>query len=148
MTTVRKIIDEKARTEVFTVPANETVLTALQVMEKGNVGAVLVTENEKIVGIFTERDYARQGEIKGRFAKDTLVSELMSKEMVMVKPETLLTECAELMYKYHVRHLPIVENDRIVGIVSIRRLAEALIEQEKGAVIKLEHYILGTGYGE
>lgn len=148
MTTVRKIIDEKARTEVFTVPANETVLTALQVMEKGNVGAVLVTENEKIVGIFTERDYARQGEIKGRFAKDTLVSELMSKEMVMVKPETLLTECAELMYKYHVRHLPIVENDRVVGIVSIRRLAEALIEQEKGAVIKLEHYILGTGYGE
>lgn len=148
MTTVRKIIDEKARTEVFTVPANETVLTALQVMKKGNVGAVLVTENEKIVGIFTERDYARQGEIKGRFAKDTLVSELMSKEMVMVKPETLLTECAELMYKYHVRHLPIVENDRVVGIVSIRRLAEALIEQEKGAVIKLEHYILGTGYGE
>lgn len=148
MTTVRKIIDEKARTEVFTVPANETVLTALQVMEKGNVGAVLVTENEKIVGIFTERDYARQGEIKGRFAKNTLVSELMSKEMVMVKPETLLTECAELMYKYHVRHLPIVENDRVVGIVSIRRLAEALIEQEKGAVIKLEHYILGTGYGE
>lgn len=148
MTTVRKIIDEKARTEVFTVPANETVLTALQVMEKGNVGAVLVTENEKIIGIFTERDYARQGEIKGRLAKGTLVSELMSKQMVMVKPETLLTECAELMYKYHVRHLPIVENDRVVGIVSIRRLAEALIEQEKGAVIKLEHYILGTGYGE
>lgn len=148
MTTVRKIIDEKARTEVFTVPANETVLTALQVMEKGNVGAVLVTENEKIIGIFTERDYARQGEIKGRLAKDTLVSELMIKQMVMVKPETLLTECAELMYKYHVRHLPIVENDRVVGIVSIRRLAEALIEQEKGAVIKLEHYILGTGYGE
>jgi CBS domain-containing protein len=148
MTTVRKIIDEKARTEVFTVPANETVLAALQVMEKGNVGAVLVTENEKIIGIFTERDYARQGEIKGRLAKDTLVSELMSKQMVMVKPETLLTECAELMYKYHVRHLPIVENDRVVGIVSIRRLAEALIEQEKGAVIKLEHYILGTGYGE
>jgi len=148
MTTVRKIIDEKARTEVFTVPANEMVLAALQVMEKGNVGAVLVTENEKIIGIFTERDYARQGEIKGRLAKDTLVSELMSKQMVMVKPETLLTECAELMYKYHVRHLPIVENDRVVGIVSIRRLAEALIEQEKGAVIKLEHYILGTGYGE
>ncbi|MCL4269280.1 MAG: CBS domain-containing protein [Anaerolineales bacterium] len=148
MTTVRKIIDEKARTEVFTVPANETVLAALQVMEKGNVGAVLVTENEKIIGIFTERDYARQGEIKGRLAKDTLVSELMSKQMVMVKPETLLTECAELMYKYHVRHLPIVENDHVVGIVSIRRLAEALIEQEKGAVIKLEHYILGTGYGE
>lgn len=148
MTTVRKIIDEKARTEVYTVPATETVLTALKAMDEGNVGAVLVTEDEKIVGIFTERDYARQGELKGRHAKDTLISELMSRKMVMVKPETLLTECADLMYKYHVRHLPIVEKDRIIGIVSIRRLAEALIEQEKGNVTKLEHYILGTGYGE
>ena len=148
MTTVRKIIDEKARNDVYTVPADETVLTALEEMSKSNVGALLVTENEKIVGIFTERDYARQGEIKGKFAKDTLIREMMSRDLVMVKPETLLTECAELMYKHHVRHLPIVEKGQVVGIVSIRRLAEALIEQEKGAVTKLEHYILGTGYGE
>jgi CBS domain-containing protein len=148
MTTVRKIIDEKARNDVYTVPADETVLTALEEMSKSNVGALLVTENEKIVGIFTERDYARQGEIKGKFAKDTLIREMMSRDLVMVNPETLLTECAELMYKHHVRHLPIVEKGQVVGIVSIRRLAEALIEQEKGAVTKLEHYILGTGYGE
>ena len=148
MTTVRKIIDEKARNDVYTVPSDETVLTALEEMSKSNVGALLVTENEKIVGIFTERDYARQGEIKGKFAKDTLIREMMSRDLVMVKPETLLTECAELMYKHHVRHLPIVEKGQVVGIVSIRRLAEALIEQEKGAVTKLEHYILGTGYGE
>lgn len=148
MTTVRKIIDEKARNDVYTVPADETVLTALEEMSKSNVGAILVTENEKIVGIFTERDYARQGEIKGKFAKDTLIREMMSRDLVMVNPETLLTECAELMYKHHVRHLPIVEKGQVVGIVSIRRLAEALIQQEKGAVTKLEHYILGTGYGE
>jgi len=148
MTTVRKIIDEKTDMEVFTVPVNATVLTALETMDNGNVGAVLVIENEKIVGIFTERDYARQGELKGRHAKDTLVSELMSKKLVMVKPETLLTECADLMRQYHVRHLPIVEKDRVIGIVSIRRLAEALIAHEKGTITKLEHYILGTGYGE
>ncbi|GAB1470783.1 CBS domain-containing protein [Chloroflexota bacterium] len=148
MATVRKLIDNKARTEIFTVPAAETVLAALNVMDKGNVGAVLVTENEKIIGIFTERDYARQGEIKGRHAEDTLVSDLMSRDMVMVKPETLLSDCAGLMYKYHVRHLPIIDNGEIIGIVSIRRLAEALIEEEKGAVSKLEQYILGTGYGE
>lgn len=148
MTTVRKILDEKETTEVFTIPIEATVLTALKVMDEGNVGAVLVKENEKIVGIFTERDYARQGEIKGRRAEETLVRDLMSTKLVMVKPETLLTECADLMYKYHVRHLPIVDKDRIVGIVSIRRLAEALIAQEKGNVTKLEHYILGTGYGE
>jgi len=148
MTTVRKIIDEKSRADIFTIPAEETVMRALEEMSKSNVGALLVTENEKIVGIFTERDYAREGELKGKQAKDTLVRELMSRDLVMVSPETLLSECAELMYKHHVRHLPIVEKGKVVGVVSIRRLAEALIEQEKVNVTKLEHYILGTGYGE
>ncbi len=148
MTTVRKIIEDKARTEVFTIPIDATVLNALEVMDKSNVGAVLVTENEKIVGIFTERDYARQGELKGRHAEDTHVRDLMSTSLVMVKPETLLTECADLMYKYHVRHLPIIDKDKLIGIVSIRRLAEALLAEDKGTISKLEHYILGTGYGE
>lgn len=148
MTTVRKILDEKALTEVFTVPIESTVLTALKVMDEGNVGAVLVTENENIVGIFTERDYARHGELKGRRAEETLVRDLMSTKLVMVKPETLLTECADLMYKYHVRHLPIQENGKVTGIVSIRRLAEALLAEDKGTITKLENYILGTGYGE
>ena len=148
MTTVRKIIDEKSRADIFTIPAEETVMRALEEMSKSNVGALLVTEKEKIVGIFTERDYAREGELKGKLAKDTLVREMMSRDLVMVNPETLLTECAELMYKHHVRHLPIVDKGQVVGVVSIRRLAEALIEQEKGNVTKLEHYILGTGYGE
>jgi CBS domain-containing protein len=148
MTTVRKIIDEKSRAEIYTISADETVMSALEEMSKSNVGALLVTEDDKITGIFTERDYARQGELKGRLAKDTLVREMMSRDLVMVKPETLLSECAELMYKHHVRHLPIVEKGEVVGVVSIRRLAEALIEQEKHNVTKLEHYILGTGYGE
>lgn len=148
MTTVRKIIESKARTEVFTVPINATVLDALKAMDEGNVGAVLVTEDEKIVGIFTERDYARQGELKGKRAEETRVRDLMSTDLVMVKPETLLTECADLMYQHHVRHLPIIDKEKVVGIVSIRRLAEALLAEEKGTITKLEHYILGTGYGE
>ncbi|MBL8062291.1 MAG: CBS domain-containing protein [Anaerolineales bacterium] len=148
MTTVRKIIEDKARTEVYTIPSTATVLDALKAMDEGNVGAVLVTENEKIVGIFTERDYARQGEVKGRHAEDTFVRDLMSTKLVMVKPETLLTECADLMRQYHVRHLPIMDKDKLVGIVSIRRLAEALLAEDKGTITKLEHYILGTGYGE
>jgi CBS domain-containing protein len=68
--------------------------------------------------------------------------------MVLIKPETTLEECAELMAKYHVRHLPVLEKERVVGIVSIRRLAEALIQQEKGTILELENYILGSGYGE
>ena len=148
MTTVRKILDEKAEAKILTIPANATVFAALQVMREGNTGAVLVTEGEKIVGIFTERDYAREGEVKGRSAKDTLVSEVMTSQMVLIKPETTLEECAELMGKYHVRHLPVLEQDRVVGVVSIRRLAEGLLQQQKGTIVELENYILGTGYGE
>ena len=148
MTTVRKLVDEKAEAKIYTVPSNATVFDALQVMYEGNTGAVLVTENEKIVGIFTERDYAREGEVKGRTARETLVADVMTKQMVLIKPETTLEECADLMGKYHVRHLPVLEKERVVGIVSIRRLAEALLAEEKGAIVKLESYILGTGYGE
>lgn len=148
MTTVRKILDEKAQAKILTIPSNATVFAALQVMNEGNTGAVLVTEGEKIVGIFTERDYAREGEVKGRSAKDTLVSDVMTSQMVLIKPETTLEECAELMGKYHVRHLPVLEKDRVVGIVSIRRLAEGLLADQKGAIVELENYILGTGYGE
>jgi CBS domain-containing protein len=148
MTTVRKILDEKAETKIYTVPSIATVFEALQVMCEGNTGAVLVTEDEKVVGIFTERDYAREGEVKGRIAKETVVADVMTRQMVLIKPETTLDECVELMGKYHVRHLPIVEKDRVVGIVSIRRLAESLLQQKQGTIVELENYILGTGYGE
>jgi len=148
MTTVRKILDEKAESKVLTIPSTATVFAALQVMCEGNTGAVLVTEDEKIVGIFTERDYAREGEVKGRSAKDTLVSDVMTSQMVLIKPETSLEECAELMGKYHVRHLPVLDKDHVVGVVSIRRLAEGLLADQKGAIVELENYILGTGYGE
>ena len=148
MTTVRKIVDEKTEVKVYTVPADATVLTALQIMDKANTGAVLVSENEKIVGIFTERDYAREGEVKGKHAEDTIVRDVMTSEMVMIKPETTLQECAELMRKYRVRHLPVLENDHVIGMVSIRGLAEAMLQEQKGTIVELENYILGTGYGE
>ena len=148
MTTVRKILDEKAEAKIYTVHSSATVFEALLVMCEGNTGAVLVAEDEKIVGIFTERDYAREGEIKGRSAKDTIVGEVMTSQMVLIKPETTLEECAELMGKYHVRHLPVLDKDRVVGVVSIRRLAEGLLAEQKGTIVKLESYILGSGYGE
>ncbi len=148
MTTVRKLIDEKAEIKIFTVPSNATVFDALQVMCEGNTGAVLVTEEEKIVGIFTERDYAREGEVKGRVAREIIVADVMTSQMVLIKPETTLEECAELMAKYHVRHLPVLEKERVIGIVSIRRLAEALLAEHKGTIVTLESYILGSGYGE
>ena len=148
MTTVRKILDEKAEAKIYTVPSTATVFKALQVMCEGNTGAVLVTEGEKIVGIFTERDYAREGEVKGLSAKSTVVADVMTRQMVLIKPETTLEECVELMGRYHVRHLPVLDKERVVGVVSIRRLAESLLEQKQGTILELENYILGTGYGE
>lgn len=148
MTTVRKLVDEKPGTKLHTIAADATVLAALQVMEEANTGAVLVSEDEKIVGIFTERDYAREGEVKGKLAKDTIVRDVMTSQMVMIRPETTLQECAELMRQYRVRHLPVLEKDRVIGMVSIRRLAEALLQEQKGTIVELENYILGTGYGE
>jgi len=147
MTTVRKLLESKSETPLYRVEATQTVLQALQVMDKANTGAVLVQEEEKIVGIFTERDYARQGEVQGRLAQNTIIGEVMTRQMVMVKPETTLQECAELMRKYRVRHLPVLEGEHIVGVVSIRGLAEALLEEQKGTIVQLENYILGTGYG-
>ena len=148
MTTVRKLLDDKPNTKIQTIPASATVLDALKIMAEAETGAVLVTENDKIIGIFTERDYARQGEVKGVYAKDTIVRDVMTSQMVMIKPETTLQDCAELMRQYRVRHLPVIENERVIGIVSIRGLAEALLQQKQGAIVELEKYILGTGYGE
>jgi CBS domain-containing protein len=147
MSTVRKLLEAKGDTKVYTVAATDTVLTALQVMADSNTGAVLVARDDKIVGIFTERDYAREGEVKGRCAKETIVGDVMTKELVSVMPETTIQQCAELMAKYHVRHLPVVENERIVGVISLRRLAEGLLEDQKSTIVELENYILGTGYG-
>jgi CBS domain-containing protein len=147
MTTVRKILEEKAETAICTVAVTDTVLQALKVMQESNTGAILVTEGDKIVGIFTERDYARQGEVKGRCAKETIIGDVMTKEMILIKPETTAQQCAELMAKYRVRHLPVLENERVIGIISLRRLAQALLDEQKGTITELENYILGTGYG-
>ena len=118
MVTVRKLIDEKAEARIYTIPSNATVFDALLVMCEGNTGAVLVTDDEKIVGIFTERDYAREGEVKGRTARETIVSDVMTSQMVLIKPETTLEECAELMGKYHVRICPC--SRRIAWLASSR----------------------------
>ncbi len=147
MTTVRKLIEAKPDSRIYTVAATDTVFHALQTMNEGNTGAVLVIDDNKIVGIFTERDYAREGEVKGRLARDTIIKDVMTSQMVLIKPETTLEEAAGLMRKYHVRHLPVLDGDKVVGMVSIRGLAEGLLADHKGMITELENYILGTGYG-
>lgn len=148
MAIVQKILNEKPDMQLYSVPSTGTVLDALKVMSEANTGAVLVKEGQRIVGIFTERDYARHGEVQGKVASQTPISEVMTHEMVMVKPETSVRQCADLMARYHLRHLPVIDGEKVIGVVSMRRIAEAILEEQKGTIVELENYIMGTGYGQ
>ena len=148
MITVRKLLEEKAKElKVYSVSVNDNVLKALQVMTEGDTGAVLVSDGDQYVGIFTERDYARDGELKGRCAKDTLIKDVMTETLFSIKPETTMNECMELMIKRSIRHLPVVSNAHVVGLVSIRDVVRAITEDNQSTIDNLENYIQGTGYG-
>ena len=148
MITVRKLLEEKNQEEtVYSVAANDSVLQALKVMADADTGAVLVSEGDQYVGIFTERDYARDGELKGQCAKDTLVKDVMSQLLYSVKPETTVQECMELMTKYRIRHLPVVSNARVIGLISIGDVVRAVRDEDESTINDLQNYIQGTGYG-
>ncbi len=148
MITVRKLLEEKTQEEnVYSVAANDSVLQALKVMADADTGAVLVSEGDQYVGIFTERDYARDGELKGQCAKDTLIKDVMSQLLYSVKPETTVHECMELMTKYRIRHLPVVVNARVIGLVSIGDVVRAVNDEDESTINDLQNYIQGTGYG-
>ena len=148
MITVRKLLEEKKQEEnVYSVAVNDTVLQALRMMADADTGAVLVSEGDQYVGIFTERDYARDGELKGHSAKDTRIKDVMSQIMYSVKPETTVHDCMELMTKYHIRHLPVVSNARVIGLVSIGDVVRAVKDEDESTINDLQNYIQGTGYG-
>ena len=148
MITVRKLLEEKKQEEnVYSVAATDSVLQALKVMADADTGAVLVSEGDQYVGIFTERDYARDGELKGQLAKDTQIKGVMSQILYSVKPETTVHDCMELMTKYHIRHLPVVSNARVIGLVSIGDVVRAVKDEDESTINDLQNYIQGTGYG-
>jgi CBS domain-containing protein len=128
------------------VSPKDTVLHALQVMAQENIGAVLVVEGHKVLGIFTERDYARKGEVAGRTAAHTLVKEMMTSELISVTPKTSLEECLKLMQTYHIRHLPVVDGERVIGILSMRDVMEAVLKERESEIVGLENYIIGSSF--
>jgi CBS domain-containing protein len=146
MTTVRKLLEVKGKAGNVSVSEEDTVLSALKVMADANIGAVLVTEGKKFVGIFTERDYLIKGELAGRLAKDTLVKDVMTHSMYTVTKETSTEQCMALMDEHHFRHLPVVEKDQLVGMVSIRDVMGAMLENKESEIKGLENYIMGSGF--
>ena len=146
MAIVSQLMDRKGDGKKFSVASPDSVLNALEVMAEANIGAVMVTQDDKIVGIFTERDYTRKGELKGLAAKDTPVSEVMTEQMFTVTAATPIDDCMELMKEYRIRHLPVVEEGAMGGIVSMRDVVEVLIAERDSDIKGLENYLLSTGF--
>ena len=146
MTTVRKLLEVKESAANFSVEATQSVLDALKVMAEAQIGAILVTENDKIIGIYTERDYLYKGELEGRSAKNTKIKDVMIPQMITVTNDTTVDQCMALMKQYRIRHLPVVENDQLVGLVSMRDVMLAAIENRESEIRGLENYIMGSGF--
>jgi len=146
MATVKQLMSKKSDGTNYAVEYTDNVLEALKIMAEGNTSAVMITEGDKIVGIFTERDYSRKGELEGKIAKTTLVQDLMTEQMITVTPETSLDQCMGLMKQYRIRHLPVIENDKMVGMVSMRDVVDAILSDRESTIKGLENYILGSGF--
>jgi CBS domain-containing protein len=128
---------------VWSVGPDDTVLHALGVMAEREIGAVIVVEDIKLVGILTERDYARKVVLAGRSSKESAIREVMTAEVICVPPSRTIDECLALMTDKRVRHLPVVEHKRVVGLVSIGDLVRARIAEQEQVIEQLQHYIAG-----
>ncbi len=139
MTTVRQMLAHKK--EIYTVPPDASVLDALRLMADKNIGAVLVVEGDRLAGILSERDYARKVVLHGKSSKDTPVREIMSSQVFTVEPAAAAGECMALMTQQRVRHLPVMEQGHLVGVISIGDVVKAIVEEQEFTIHQLENYI-------
>jgi CBS domain-containing protein len=142
MKLVKHLLDAKGR-DIISVDRGLSVLDAIKLMADKSVGALVVMQDGKLNGIVTERDYARKVIIKGRSSKNTRVDEIMTANVLTTTPEQTVDECMGLMSEGRFRHLPVVENDVVVGIISIGDLVQAIIADQKEEIEQLEQYISG-----
>ncbi|NOX60982.1 MAG: CBS domain-containing protein [Chloroflexi bacterium] len=142
MKTVKQLLDEKGR-DVWTVTPDSTVFDALKLMADKNIGAVVVTDAKGICGIMSERDYARKVVLHGRSSRTTPVSEIMTERVLVVRPDQTVQECMALMTRKRLRHLPVVEDGELVGIISIGDVVKAILSEQEFMIDQLETYIMG-----
>lgn len=140
MTTVEQLLEHKGR-EVWSIAPDAFVLDALKEFVNRNVGSLVVMEDDRIVGIFTERHYARNVFLKGKASPTTKVRDVMATDVAYVSPEQTVPECMAIMTDKKYRHLPVMKDDRVVGMVSIGDLVESTISNQKFIIEQLEHYI-------
>jgi CBS domain-containing protein len=140
MITVRQLLDKKGR-QIFSIAPGAAVLEAIRLMAEHHVGALLVMEGETLSGIVSERDYARKVILMGRSSADTPVRDIMTAGVITVQPETPVAQCMQVMTERRVRHLPVIEAGRVVGMVSIGDLVKAVIAEQQQHIEQLESYI-------
>jgi CBS domain-containing protein len=142
MVTVRELLETKGGV-VLTIAPADSVFDAIQLMAEKSVGALVVMDGSDLIGIITERDYARKIVLKGRSSKKTACRNIMTGEVLVVSPDRTLDECMALMSDKRIRHLPVMENDRLVGIISIGDCIKAIVSKQEFIIEQLENYIRG-----
>lgn len=143
MKTVKELLRAKSD-GVWSIDPGATVYDAIVIMAEKNVGALLVMDGGRVVGMLSERDYARRVDLVGHSSASTKVREVMSSRVVFVKPSETVEQCMELMTDKHIRHLPVMEEDKLLGLVSIGDLVKAVIAEQKSVIGQLESYITGS----
>ncbi|AMV71753.1 CBS domain-containing protein [Desulfuromonas carbonis] len=141
MKTVRELVKAKGQ-EVWTVRPDQTVYAALELMAEKEIGALVVVEREQVIGILSERDYARKVVLRGVTSRETKVAEIMSKRVVFVRPEQTVEECLGLMTQKRCRHLPVMKDKKLVGLISIGDAVKEIIAAKEHLISQLENYIL------
>jgi CBS domain-containing protein len=143
MKSVAQVLKSKPGQTVETVTPSTSVFDAIKLMAAKNIGALLVLEDQKIAGIITERDYARKIVLMGRSSKETPVRDIMTFPVMVVRPEQTNEECMALMTDSRLRHLPVVDQGKLIGLISIGDLVKDIISEQKFIIEQLEHYIAG-----
>lgn len=142
MITVRDVLDRKGRT-VWSIHPGDSVYRALEIMSERHIGALVVTEEDRLVGVVSERDYARKIALRGRSSRETTVADIMTKHVYCITPWARIEDCMALMTEKSVRHLPVMDGDRLDGMISIGDVVKATISHQEFIIEQLEHFIAG-----
>jgi len=142
MTRLENFLKLNKNRQIWTISKDQSVMQALIIMSEKNIGAIIIVDNNDLpIGIFSERDYARKVILKGKNSKDTLLDEVMTKELITVTREFKIDQCMELMIENKIRHLPVLENKKVVGIISIGDVLKIMIKEQKELIDHLQKFI-------